>query len=166
MTLLTLIACTSTDTTFLGGSGRFEPTKFGDTGDTSAADSGDTGGSGSSTGDEGAPVLTAVEVHWEEYPDYGVVLEFSASFTDEGDDVLGGTCFLDLFSGGDFVDDYALTASDDPEDNGGQVCVVTGAELTFAIPSLDDTEAAGIDIVVRDSSGNDSAVYTAEVDGQ
>lgn len=163
MTLLTLIACTSLDGTFLSGSGRFVPSRSGDTGDSA----GDTAGSDTGTvGDDGAPVLVDASLTWQDYPEDGTVLVFSGTFTDEGDDIIGGTCFIDVYSDGEYLDDASLPLSDDSEDNDGQVCLVIGDVIGFAIPGLDASKSAGIDISFSDSSNNTSAEYTYETDAQ
>jgi hypothetical protein len=165
MLSLALIACTPVTGDFLTGSGRFEPSNQVDTGDSSGS-GGDTADTAGSVGDEGAPVLVDPELTWEDYADRGIALIFRSSFTDEGDDILGGTCFLDLYIAGVYTDDYELLISEDPTDNDGKVCFVVEDQIMFAFEGLDDNDSAGIDLVVRDSSRNDSAAYELYVDGQ
>lgn len=163
MTLLTLLACAVTEGSFLSGSGRFVPSRGSDSGDTGYSDTADTGGE-DTVGDAGAPILVDASISWDDFPDFGIVLVFAGTFTDEGDDFIGGTCYIDVYQDGEFVDTFDVPASDDESDNDRQVCLVVGDSLTFAIPDLDSTKSAGIDISVRDSSGNTSPQYTYETD--
>ena len=94
MLAFALLACQSqTEGDFIGGSGRFDPASWGDT---ASGDSGDTGrGEG---GDEGAPVFENISGSWEDYPEIGVILYVSATYTDEGGDIVGGLCYIDVFT--------------------------------------------------------------------
>ncbi len=142
------------DDPFNSNSGRYDQPNWA-TADTADGDTGDTA---DGDGDAGAPVLTNLVLAWTDYPNIGTVLEFTADYTDEGDDIVGGTCYIDLFNGSDYIGDFLYEVVDDP---GGEseVCSAVGGTLQFAFQELDDTQTGSIGLEVQDGSGNVSATY-------
>ena len=154
--LLLLAACSGTgEGGFFGSSGRYDQPTWGDTATDTGSDTG--GDTGSSTGDPGAPVLSNLEVTWEDYPNIGIVLQVIAEFTDEGDDFSGGVCYVDVFNP-DYISSFEMTAS---EESGSNVCLVSGTTLTMGFQDLDDSVEGAILLSVKDESNN----VSAEVEG-
>ena len=142
------------DDPFNSNSGRYDQPNWA-TDDTADGDTGDTADGG---GDAGAPELTNLLLAWTEYPNIGTVLEFTADYTDEGDDIVGGTCYIDLFNGSEYIDSYEYEVVDDPAGE-GEVCSAVGGALRFAFQELDETLAGSVGLEVKDGSGNVSATY-------
>ncbi len=161
MVFLFLVGCSALldDDPFSGGSDRYDQPDWSssDTADT-AGDTGDTAGGG----DAGAPVLTDIDLTWEEYPNIGNVLQFVAKYTDEGDDIVGGMCFIDVYNGDEAAGSFELEVSDDPDGEG--VCVAVSGSLIFAIEDLDDGKSGGVSVEVMDGSRNVSATYEASTE--
>ena len=150
--LLLLAACSGTDEGgFFGSSGRYDQPTWGDTATDTGTDTGtDTS---TSTGDAGAPILSNLEVTWEDYPNIGMVLQVIAEFTDEGDDFAGGVCYVDVFNP-DYLSSFEMTAS---EEAGANVCLISGTTLTMGFQDLDDSVEGSILLAVKDESNNVSA---------
>lgn len=163
---LILLACTPADDDgFLSAGGRYENSSWGstDTADT-AADTGE-----DDEPDEGAPVITGEELEWTEYPNYGMVLQIRLTFTDEGDDIEGGTMYLDVFQPGDEIA-YAgileiIDIADVEEVEAGAVYLYDSETLFCAIDNLDETEDTYITVELKDASKNLSATYEYAIDG-
>lgn len=157
MVVLFLVGCAveRDDDPFFNTSDRYDPPDW-TSSDTAGDDTGDTAGGG----DAGAPVLSDVSLTWEEFPNVGMVLLFQATYADEGDDIVGGTCFIDVYNDGEFVSDFTLDITDAPEGDDGQ-CVAVDGQFYFAIEDLDDSKSGGVTVEVKDGSGNVSETYEA-----
>ncbi len=161
MLFLLLTACTSTDggDAFNAGSGRYDAPGWGDTSE-DTAEGGDTS-EHDPDGDPGAPIFTDVSGKWSDYPDAGVVLVVTATYTDEGDDIDGGTCYIDAtFNGEDANFDTTVGSSD------GDGCKAVEGSFIFAIQELDDSLTTLVEFQVKDSSGNVSKLESVEVAAQ
>ena len=164
---LILLACTpGGDDGFLSSGGRYENTPYGnsDTADTA----GDTGGD--TEPDEGAPVITADELEWTEYPNYGIVLLIRLTFTDEGDDIEGGTMYLDVFQPGDELA-YAgileiIDIADVETQEAGAAYLYDAETLLVAIDNLDESKDTYITVELKDASNNLSATYEYAISGE
>jgi hypothetical protein len=158
MLFILLTACTTTadGDRFHGGSGRYEAPKWGsDTADTA----GDTGSN--PDGDPNAPVFTDVTGSWSDYPNIGVVLEVTAQYTDEGDDIEGGNCYVDAYFGGEDANFDTTVGTGD--DDG---CKAVAGTFVFAIQELDDSKTTVVEFQVSDAAGNVSRLESVEVAGQ
>lgn len=144
------------DDPFFNNDGRYDPP---DWSASDTADGGDTADSGSG-GDAGAPVLTDEALSWDDMPNVGTVLLFQAAYTDEGDDIVGGTCYIDAFNDDEFVQDFVLDVTDSPDGEG--VCVAIDGTFFFALQDLDDSKSGAVTVEVKDGSGNVSATYEAQ----
>lgn len=122
----------------------------------------DTGDTGDDTagGDAGAPVLSNVSLTWEEYPNVGMVLFFSALYTDDGDDIVSGTCYVDVYNDAEYITSLTLEVTDSPDGESNQCFAIDGT-LFFAIEDLDDSKSGGVTVEVKDGSGNVSSTYEA-----
>jgi hypothetical protein len=153
---------------FLSGSGRYEPEAYGntDTGDTADTASGDSGGGS----DEGAPVLGEIALDWTEFPNYGIVLEVTIEYTDEGDDILGGVVYADIFQPGDslaYSGILDIVDIEEVEEPTPETCyVITEGTIYFAIDNLDETEDTWMTLEAKDASNNVSSTYEAAIDGE
>ncbi len=167
MFVLFLAACTPDDAGgFLSSSGRYENEAWGIT---DTADTADTGGSGE-VGGEGAPVVGEVSLSWSEYPNYGMVLEIYIGFTDEGDDILGGVAYVDIFQPGDelafpgILDIVDIAGVEEPEAD--TAYLIDTETIFFAIDNLDETEDTWMTLELKDASGNISSTAEASIDGE
>ncbi|MBM4366478.1 MAG: hypothetical protein FJ102_09695 [Deltaproteobacteria bacterium] len=167
MLVLFLAACDPDDDNgFLNGSGRYENSAWGIT---DTADTADTGGGGE-VGGEGAPVLGDVRLEWSEYPNYGIVLLVEVAFTDEGDDIVGGVVYTDIFQPGDelaYSGVLEIVDIAEVEEQTPETCYYMDEEtIFFAIDNLDETEDSWLTIEVKDASGNISSTTEASIDGE
>ena len=162
MLFFLLTACTTNDgDRFHGGSGSYDAPKWGDTGGGDTSDStGDTA-THDPEGDPGAPVFSNVNAEWSDYPNLGVALEVTATYTDDDDDIEGGACYIDITSGSDNANFDTTVGSGD--DDG---CKAVAGTFIFAILELDDSKKTLVEFQVKDSSGNLSKLESVEVAGQ
>ncbi|MBM4392890.1 MAG: hypothetical protein FJ090_17330 [Deltaproteobacteria bacterium] len=169
MLVLFLAACDAGDDNgFLSGSGRYENSAWGITDTADTADTGG-GGGGGGGGGEGAPVLSDVKLEWSDYPNYGIVLLIEVAFTDEGDDIVGGVVYADIFQPGDElaysgvleIVDIAEVEEQSPE----TAYYLDDETLFFAVDNLDETEDSWLTIEAKDASGNVSSTTEASIDG-
>lgn len=161
MLFFLLTACSTVDEgdRFHGASGRYDQPKWGDTGD-DTAEEGDTSAP-NPDGDPGAPVFTDVVGAWSDYPNIGTVLEVTASFTDEGDDIEGGSCYIDAYYGSDNANFDTSVGSGDSDG-----CKAVSGAFIFALKELDSSKTTLVEFQVKDSSGNVSKLESVEVAGQ
>ncbi len=167
MLVLFLAACTPDDDGgFLSSSGRYENSAWGSTDTADTADTGDTG----EVGGEGAPVVAEVALEWTEYPNYGMVLEVYITFTDEGDDILGGVVYTDIFQPGDeiaysgILDIVDIADVEEPEPETSYL--LDDETVFFAIDNLDETEDTWLTVEMKDASGNISSSTEASIGGE
>lgn len=161
MLFLLLSACTTAaeGDRFHGASGRYDQPGWGDTAE-DTAESGDTS-EPNPDGDAGAPVFSEVAGEWSEYPNIGVVLQVTATYTDEGDDIEGGTCYIDASFGSENANFDTSVGSGDSDG-----CKAVGGSFIFALKELDSSKTTTVAFQVKDSSGNVSKLETVEVAGQ
>ena len=155
MVVFLLAACSGVDDNgFLSSSGRYDQPAWGDTGGEASTDTGDT----ASGGDDGAPVFTDIVASWEDYLDFGWVLQVTAKFTDDDDDIEGGECYIDAMYGEESTN-FDGPIGTEPSDT----CVVASGTLIFALKDLDTSVETTVVWSVQDTSRNVSAEDTQVV---
>lgn len=159
MVVLFLAACSGDgDDGFFSSSGRYDQPSWGDTATDTGGDTGDTGAGG----DEGAPVFTDVVGEWTDISNVADdVLQVTATFTDDGDDIIGGTCYIDAY-----VDDANMGTWDGDISDDEGACVVAVDKMVFGLQDLDPSKTTTVEFQAKDASGNVSALYSVEVAGQ
>ncbi len=164
MVVLLMLACSGSGDNgdkFFSSDGRYTPPEWGTSSsdDTAATDTADTG---SSEGDPGAPVFTDIEGSWEVYTEIdGAVLQVMASYTDDGDDIVDGNCYIDVTFGDSDANFDGSIGTDK-----SAACVATGGTFVFALQGLDDSIDTHVEFQAQDTSGNVSALYPVDVAGE
>lgn len=130
--------------------------------DTAIADGGDTADTAADTAAGSAPVISQLDVLWQEFGDQGVVMYADATVADADGDLVGGRAKFDVSTGsGQPVGlDYGIEACAD----------VSGAcwqdpHLILAIPDVGTSNDYSVELWVEDAAGNTSAGVTGFLEG-
>ncbi len=109
-----------------------------------------------------APVITALEVKWEEFGDYGVSMYADATIEDADGDLVGGFANFDVSTGSGQPLGFTDPIRDCADVSGA--CWIP-PHLIVAIPDVITANDYSVELVVVDAGHNESAPMTGFLAG-